>query len=423
MVVSAMALPPRQCEIHAWARDFGLAHELGGYRRAYKAARHSSRKGLGIFITGLGLLPGIAVASAAAGQARPIMFGVVGIIVALGVALIRTAPSEKADWIFRYAGGLVQVVDGDVGPRVVPWSLLGQVLKDYSRGTADTDPSLQTIRVTGRDGTEITAGAKEYRWIGQLERDIDQVVAERRFPAAIEQYRSGAPVPFGSLSVSPDSIAWAHGLHQAAWPDIRSVRVSEHAIEFTTRAPRRRRQVALADIPDSRVAVMLIQEAAAMLRIPLEGGCPAAPLSPPAARRITVAGTELLSPAEVSQAFGWPMEAATGPAAARPAARFQDGGAALSLTVRNRSALDTPITRRLGRAVPGFDHEAWLLNRDRSVVVLADTVTAKLDLDGLPRSARAAVLKPLARIVAARLAGLPAGSTQLDGVLSTQDDG
>src|SRR5258708_35355186 len=73
MVVRAMALPPRQCEIHAWARDFGLAHELGGYGRAYKAGRPSSRKGLGIFITGLGILPRIAVASPAAGQARPII--------------------------------------------------------------------------------------------------------------------------------------------------------------------------------------------------------------------------------------------------------------------------------------------------------------------------------------------------------------
>ena len=83
--MAAMFLPVRQWEVDAWARDFGRAHELGGYRRGYKAARHSTRKGWGIFLTGLGLLPGLAIASQAPGQERAILFGVVGVMVALGL--------------------------------------------------------------------------------------------------------------------------------------------------------------------------------------------------------------------------------------------------------------------------------------------------------------------------------------------------
>jgi len=124
---------------------------------------------------------------------------------------------------------------------------------------------------------------------------------------------------------------------------------------------------------------------------------------------VTLAGTALLSQTEVSEVFGWPMEAVPAPAAGGLAARFQDGGAALSLALRNRSALDRPITRCLGRAVPGIGDGAWLLNGDRTLVVLADPVTVKLDLAGLPPSARAAVLIPLARIVAAWLAARPGG--------------
>lgn len=359
MVVTALGLPRQKWEVDTWARDFGQARELGGYRRAYKAARRRHR----------------------------------------------------ADWIFLYAGGMAQVVDGDAGPRVVPWDLLGQVLKEYSYGTADTDPSLQTIRVVGRDGTEITAGANEYRWIGQLERDIDTVVTERRFPAALEQYRSGAPVLFGSLSVSVDSIAWANGAKRAAWAAIRSVNVTDYEVELVTKAPRQRHHVALGGIPDSRVAVMLIQEAAA--RLGIAQGSSARALSPPGRPRIAVAQTALLSETEVSEVFGWPMEAVAGPAAGGRAARFQDGGAVLSLAVRNRSALDAVITRRLGQAVPEIGDGAWLLNGDRTLVVLADPVTVKLDLEGLPRSARAAVLIPLGRTVAVRLAAQPGEAGRL----------
>ncbi len=112
----------------------------------------------------------------------------------------------------------------------------------------------------------------------------------------------------------------------------------------------------------------------------------------------------MLSQADVSEVLGWPVEAVTGPGAGRLAARFHDGGAAVSLALRKRSALDRPIARCLARAVLGIGDQAWLLNGDRTIVMLAGPMTVKLDLAGLPPPARAAVLIPLARIAAARLA-------------------
>ena len=60
-------------------------------------------------------------ASQASGHAQAVLFGVAGVMAAVGVVLIRTAPREKADWIFLYAGGIAQVREGQP-PRVVPWA-------------------------------------------------------------------------------------------------------------------------------------------------------------------------------------------------------------------------------------------------------------------------------------------------------------
>ena len=83
------------------------------------------------------------------------------------------------------------------------------------------------------------------------------------------------------------------------------------------------------------------------------------------------------------------------------------GGTDLSLAIRKRHAADRAVTRPFGRAVPGMGEQAWLLNGDRTLVVLAGPATVRLDLHGLPRSTRADVLIPLARLPTARLVAPP----------------
>jgi hypothetical protein len=397
-----------QWQVDAQARELGEARELGAYRQGYQSVHHGvTQKGWGGFLIGLGLLAGIPFASQASGQARAVLFGVAGGLIALGAVLIKTAPREKADWIFLYAGGIAQVSEGQA-PRVVPWNRLDHVTNEYSPGTEDCDPSLETTRVTGVDGTVITAEASRCNGIGQLDREIGRMVAAMRLPAAIEQYRNGTPVVFGGLSVSPDGIASAGSAGWTAWQDIRSIRVSPYLIELKTSAGTKDQRIGLDGVPDSCVAILLIQDLTSQLGI-RQKGSPAAVSPPPrpAGELSTAAGAAILSEADVSTVLGWPMEAVPGLAGGGAAAQaFRGGGVTLSLTLRNEgtySAIDRAAARRLGRALPGIGDEAWLIKGDHTIILRVSRSTVKLSLTDLPPSARADLLIPLAHIVAARL--------------------
>jgi hypothetical protein len=400
-VVAAMDLPRERSEIDAWARDFGRARELGAYRSSCRAVHGSDRPGWGLLLIALGLVLGVASPSAGLGQRDLAVAGVVAVaMIALGAALIKTAPREKVDWIFQYAGGIVQVIDGEAVPRVVSWGLLSHVLKEYSDDPDDTRPSLLAVQVFGADGTVITAGS-EYG-PGQLERQVDGVVVAMRLPAAIEQYQSGVPVLFGDLSVSQDEIAWAGGAKRAAWRDIRTIRVQPYQIDLNASAWKTGHKIWLNGVPDSWVAVLLIQEAAARAGIQQKGSPAAVP--PPDG------DLAVLSATDVSEVLGRPVAVTGVGAGGLGVAVFKGGGITLSVGLMHRgvfNAINGAAGRRFGRALPGIGEEAWLLNNDRTLIVRAGLATVKLTLTGLPPAARAAALIPLARIVAARLAAPP----------------
>ena len=268
--------------------------------------------------------------------------------------------------------------------------------------------------MTGVDGTVITAEASRCHGIGQLDRDIGQVVAEMRLPAALAQYRSGTPVLFGGLSVSADGIAPAGGGARTPWRDIRSVRLAPYLIELQTRARVQDQRIGLDGVPDACVAILLIQELASQLGIRQKGSPASGPLAlPPAGGRSTGAWPAILSEAEVSTVLGWPMEAVSSPVTGGPGGQvFRGGGVTLSLTLRDEgiySAIDRRAARRLGRALPGLGDEAWLIKGDHTILMRTGRSTVKLTLTDSPPSARAALLMPLAHIVAARLTAPPGG--------------
>jgi hypothetical protein len=395
-----MDLPRERPEVDAWARDFGQARGLGAYRNSCRAAHGSDRPGWGGLLIFLGLVLGLALASADLGQKWPAVAGVAVAMIALGVALIKTAPREKVDWIFQYAGGIVQVIEGEAAPRVIPWGLLGHVLKEYSDDPDDTHPSLLGVHVSSVDGTVITAGSKYGP--GQLERHVDGVVVAMRLPAAIEQYHSGVPVLFGGLSVSQDEIAWAGGTKRAAWRDIRSVRIQPYQIDLNASAWKTGHKIWLNDVPDSCVAVLLIQEAAAWAGARQKGSPVAAP--PPNA------DPAVLSMTELSEVLGRPVEGTALRAGGLAVAVFKGGGITLSVGLMHRgvfSAINGAAGRRLGRALPGIGEQAWLLNNGRTLITRAGRTTVKLTLTGLPPAARADALITLGRLAATRLAAPP----------------
>jgi hypothetical protein len=395
-----MDLPRERPEVDAWARDFGQARGLGAYRSSCRAAHGSDRPGWGLFLIFLGLVLGLALASADPGQKWPAVAGVAVALIGFGVALIKTAPREKVDWIFEYAGGIVQVIEGEAAPRVISWGLLGHVLKEYSDDPDDTCPGLLAVQVFGVDGTVITAGSKYGP--GQLEGYVDRVVVAMRLAAAIEQYHSGVPVLFGGLSVSQDEIAWAGGAKRAAWRDIRSVRVQPYQIDLNASAWRAGHKIWLNDVPDSCVAVLLIQEAAAWAGARQKGSPVAVP--PPNA------DPAVLSMTELSEVLGRPVEGTAVRAGGLTVGAFKGGGINLSVGLMHRgvfSAINGAAGQRFGRGLPGIGEQAWLLNNDRTLIVRAGRTTVKLTLTGLPPAARTDALITLARLVAARLAAPP----------------
>jgi len=113
-VVTAMDLSRREeWRIRLWASDLGRAHELGEYRGSYRALQPRSQWTWGVMVimlTVLGLVPAVA---ATRGSARVAVGGVAGVLVALGVVLIKTTPRQQVDWAFWYADGIAQVVDGE----------------------------------------------------------------------------------------------------------------------------------------------------------------------------------------------------------------------------------------------------------------------------------------------------------------------
>ncbi len=287
-------------------------------------------------------------------------------------------------------------------PRVIPWGLLGHVLKEYSDDSDDTRPSLLAVQVSGVDGTVITAGSKYGLGLGRLERYVDGVVVAMRLAAAVEQYHSGVPVVFGGLCASQEEIAWAGGARRAAWRDIRSVRVQPYQIELNASTWKAGHKIWLNDVPDSCVAVLLIQEAAAWAGARQNGSPVAVPpphTDPP-----------ILSMTELSEVLGRPVEGAAVGAGGLGVAVFKGGGINLSVGLMHRgvfSAINGAAGRRFGRALPGIGEQAWLLNDDRTLIVRVGLTTVKLTLTGLPPAARVAALIALARLVAARLATPP----------------
>ena len=386
-------------QVGVQARDLGQAHELGEYRRSYGAVRQRMQVGWGIILITFAVLGVGSAAAAVQGEAKAVALGVAGALIAIGIVLIKTAPREKTDRVFLYAGGMAQIVAGAAAPRVVYWSRLGQVLTEFD-ATGDGEPTLKTVRVAGSDGTVITVD-DGYHGIGQLGKGIGEAVAGLRLPAAIEQCDSGAPVLFGGLSVSRDGLAWGGGTQYAAWRDIRSAQVLPYEIKLRTNALK---AIYLSGVPDACVAVALIQELAARHGVQLKGGLAAAPS--PAAQRATPARNAMLSETEVSVVLGWPMRALADPGTGTTA-EFQGEGVTVSLKLRKSVALDGVLPRWLGRALPGIGDQAWLLKGDHTLVARVGRTTLQLVVADLPPSARAAALIPLAQIVADRIAVSP----------------
>jgi hypothetical protein len=266
----------RSQDIAAWAAHLGQAGELGQLLGCYQQRSASGLRGLGFVMVAVGVVPvGLLGLADVAGSAVPLSSRVGGLawlaaaaaLISVGAVLALTRRGTT-DWIFAYEGGIVQDLESDREPRVIPWSLLGHTEKKQLRSSESNARDGVRMTVTGPGQTRITFddGYDRVPGLGSgpellgLEQYLDAVVVAMRLPDAIAAARRGAEVQFGPVTVSLDGLAWDDGRKRALWPDVKGVFLLPPLVVRITTGAWPRPDVDLDGVPDPAVAYLLIQE-------------------------------------------------------------------------------------------------------------------------------------------------------------------
>jgi len=118
------------------------------------------------------------------------------------------------------------------------------------------------------------------------------------------------------------------------------------------------------------------------------------------------AAGRLLTAEEASEALGRPVRSTNVAALAASEVIYRGSGVTVSVTVADGAlgGLSSGPARRFGRPLPGIGDEAWILNRDRTVVVRVRALTAKITINDRASVNTYEVVSRLAAVLATRLA-------------------
>jgi hypothetical protein len=400
-----------QAAMQARAAEIGQQYELGRpvtqLRREH--ARHRHHWGCVLMILSPLLLPALLVPTLVLTHLPPaVIIPAIAAGIVLGGAVYASEGPPRVDWLLSYTGGLAQLVHGEQAPRAIPWGLVENAVHRYvSPSYGDSDPSLSELRVTSLDGTEITAGTGyPYAGLAEIGGQVDMMLARTRLQPALGQVLSGLPAQFGDVVISPGGIRWRD--REAAWRDLKWVHLERWVIRLNPPGWKSVQDVRMSGVPDSYVALLLVQELAGRVPFRLDGDLLALPGPAPSEDGDDRARPLLLTEQDVSEILGRAVRM-TGGAGYQG---FRGDGVTVSLMVLGTGRIgqmNLNAGRKRGRPVMGVGSEAWLLSGDRSLVVGLPSGTFKMFANGLPEASRAAVLIPLARIVAGRMAEPEAG--------------
>jgi hypothetical protein len=145
----------------------------------------------------------------------------------LGVGIAR---STVGDRLFRYAGGLVQLVHGEPEPRVARWADVRDFTVFYDQ-TDEEPPRLSGFLVTTGTGTSLPGlrGYRRRRELRALVAEADRNLAPRLIPAMTEEYEAGAAVSFGRIQVSKEGItltSWSSPGGLIPWSRVKSLHMT-----------------------------------------------------------------------------------------------------------------------------------------------------------------------------------------------------
>jgi hypothetical protein len=213
--------------------EFGLGtlERVSRSRDFTKSAAWGGLLGIIVFVVGLPVVGGVD------GGPNPLAAKVIVAAVAgglfaaccvlLGVGLARSAVKTR---LFRYSGGLAQLVADEPEPRVARWADVRDFTVHYFESD-DGPPRLTDFQLTTYAGTTLPGlrGYRHRREVRAVVAEAEQVLAPRLVPAMTEAYESGAPVSFGRVQVSQEGItvsAWTDPGDLVPWSQVKSIHLT-----------------------------------------------------------------------------------------------------------------------------------------------------------------------------------------------------
>lgn len=223
----------------ALGEEFGLG-ALEQVSRDRDFPKYAAWSGLlGVFIGIVGLSTAAGVSGGPYSLSTKVIvasvFGGLFLICCLTLAtgIIRSAPRHR---LFRYSGGLAQLLHGEPEPRVARWSDVGEFTVTYFESdetAARLDSfSLRTETGTGTSASTRLPGLRAYRHKAELRAVVAEayrVLNPRLIPAMTEAIESGGSVPFGRIRVTREGIVVSGAPPNedlAAWPEIKSIHIT-----------------------------------------------------------------------------------------------------------------------------------------------------------------------------------------------------
>ena len=209
----------------------GTLERVSRSRELTKPAAWGGVLGTIVFLVGLPVAGGVA-GGPSAPTAKVIVAAVAGGLFAACCVLFWAglARSPVTTRLFRYSGGLVQLVGSEPEPRVARWADVRDFTVTYFE-VDDAPPRLSDFQLTTDIGITLP-GLRGYRFRREaraVTAEAERNLAPRLVPAMTAVYKSGAAVSFGRVQVSNEGIAvsgWSLAGELIEWPQVKSIHVT-----------------------------------------------------------------------------------------------------------------------------------------------------------------------------------------------------
>jgi hypothetical protein len=190
--------------------EFGLGtlEHVSRSRDVPKYAVRSGLLGVIVALVGTPVAAGVAGGQAAL-TVKAVVAALIGALFAACAVLVAVgiARSTVSNRLFRYSGGLVQMVHGEPEPRVARWADVKEFTVHYDQ-TDEEPPRLGGFLLTTSTGTSLP-GLRAYpgrRELRALVAEAESALAPRLIPAMTQAYESGTAVSFGRSQLGEEGI-------------------------------------------------------------------------------------------------------------------------------------------------------------------------------------------------------------------------